>query len=48
MAHAGHRVVLARKIGGANLNLHDVMQDSKRMTALAYYIRKTGRFKTGS
>ena len=44
-AHMGHRATLVGKIGWANMNMHDIMEDLKRMNALAHYIRKTGRFQ---
>lgn len=47
-AHDEQRTRLAKKIGRANLNLKNIMQDEKRMRALANFVTKTGRFDTGT
>jgi ribonuclease HI len=46
-AHADQRQVFARKLGRGHFNFQDIMQDVKRMKALANFITKTERFKNG-
>ena len=44
-AYREEREELERKITRSHLNLRDIMLETDRMTALASYINKTGRFK---
>ena len=45
-AFAAQRRQLARAIGGANMNLKNIMLETKRMGALVKYINRTGRFNS--
>src|SRR6267154_2536800 len=43
--HTDLRQTLATKLGQGNFNLHDIMNDAKRMKALANFIIKTERLQ---
>ena len=45
-AHDAHRRTLLKSVGRSSFNLHDIMQDTKKMKALFHYIRKTRRLRT--